>query len=522
MPRDFFHGRHAGLLVPLFSLPSREGWGIGEIGDLPRLGAWMAEAGFSFLQLLPINEMADGQNSPYSAMSAMAIDPIFISPAAVSDVATLGGEEMLPAAERAMLARARASKAIDYTSVRTVKLFAFRAAFEHFLEHEWKADTNRAVRMKAFIEQARWWLDDYALFRALHAKAEGRAWMEWDAPLRNREPAALETAREELATEILFHSYLQWMAANQWRQARDACGIGIFGDFPFMVSGDSADVWARQEDFRLDASVGAPPDAFSETGQDWGFPAYRWDRIASEGYEWLAARARRSAELFDGYRVDHLVGFFRTYARVKDGEAAFTPADEPDQIVQGAAVLKVLSAPGSRIIAEDLGVIPKFVRQTLSGLQIPGYKVMRWERDWDKEGKPFKDPLTYPACSVATSGTHDTETIAEWWDDAPIDEREALSKVDHDGPPDPQPKQPFNDTTRDAILQLLYRAGSDIVLLPIQDVFGWKDRINTPAVIADENWTWRLPWLVEDMVKEPIARDRAAYTRALAEKSGRC
>jgi len=521
MPRDFFHGRHAGLLVPLFSLPSSEGWGIGEIGDLPRLGAWMAEAGFSFLQLLPINEMAEGQNSPYSAMSAMAIDPIFISPAAVPDVGALGGEDLLPAAERAMLAAARASKAIDYTAVRTVKLFAFRAAFEHFLEHEWKADTNRAVRMRAFVEQAKWWLEDYALFRALHAKTEGRAWMEWDAPLRNREPAAVAAARKELATEILFHSYLQWMAANQWRQARDACGIGIFGDFPFMVSGDSADVWARQKDFRLDASVGAPPDAFSETGQDWGFPAYRWDRIAAAGYEWLTARARRSAELFDGYRVDHLVGFFRTYAREKNGEAAFMPADEADQIVQGEAVLKVLSAPGSRIIAEDLGVIPKFVRDTLLRLQIPGYKVMRWERDWDKEGKPFRDPLSYPACSVATSGTHDTETVAEWWDEAPVDEREALSKVDHDGPPDPQPEEPFNDTTRDAILQLLYRAGSDIVLLPIQDVFGWKERINTPAVIADENWTWRLPWLVEEMVKEPIARDRAAYTRKLAAKSGR-
>src|SRR5215203_3614312 len=145
MPRDFFHGRHAGLLVPLFSLPSRDSWGIGEIADLPRLGEWMQSAGFSFVQLLPINEMADGQNSPYSAMSAMAIDPIFISPAAVPDVGTLGGEELLPAAERALLEKARASPSIDYASVRTVKLYALRAAFEHFLEQEWKPDTNRAL-----------------------------------------------------------------------------------------------------------------------------------------------------------------------------------------------------------------------------------------------------------------------------------------------------------------------------------------------------------------------------------------
>jgi 4-alpha-glucanotransferase len=218
MPRDFFHGRHAGLLVPLFSLPSRESWGIGEIGDLPRLGAWMADAGFSFVQLLPLNEMAEGQNSPYSAMSAMAIDPIYISPGSVPDIAVLGGEGLLPAAERAMLESARASRSIDYTAVRTVKLFALRAGFDHFREYEWKPDTNRALRFKAFIEHARWWIDDYALYRALHARGEARAWQAWDAPLRDRDPAALAAARDELATEILFYSYLQWLAANQWRR----------------------------------------------------------------------------------------------------------------------------------------------------------------------------------------------------------------------------------------------------------------------------------------------------------------
>ncbi|MEO6238160.1 MAG: 4-alpha-glucanotransferase [Vicinamibacterales bacterium] len=521
MPRDFFHGRHAGLLVPLFSLPSRESWGIGEIGDLPRLAAWMTGAGFSFVQLLPINEMAEGQNSPYSAMSAMAVDPIFISPGAVPDIATLGGENVLPAAERELLRQARASPSIDYTAVRTVKLLALRAGFDRFREQEWQQDTNRALRFKAFIANARWWLADYALFRALHARTGGQSWQQWDAPLRGRDAGALADARQELATEILFHSYLQWLAANQWRQAREACRIGIFGDFPFMVSGDSADVWSRQSEFRLDASVGAPPDAFSETGQDWGFPAYRWNEIAAGGYEWLAARARRSAELFDGYRVDHLVGFFRTYVRSADGTASFVPPAPPDQRAQGEAVLSVLRAPGSRIIAEDLGVIPPFVRETLTRMAIPGYKVLRWEREWDVDGQPFRDPRKYPACSVATSGTHDTEPAAEWWDEAPAAERRAIVVVDRDGPPDPDPAAPFNDTTRDAILQLLYGSASDIVLLPIQDIFGWKERINTPALINDDNWTWRLRWLVDEMAKEPVAQERAAFVRALADRFGR-
>src|SRR5918993_1872802 len=463
MPRDFFHGRHAGLLVPLFSIPSRASWGIGEIGDLPRLGEWMTSAGFSFVQLLPINEMADGQNSPYSAMSAMAIDPIFISPSAVPDLVALGGEGVLNAEERAGLEAARKRPAVDYATVRAVKIRALRAAFERFRTAEWETGGPRARRLKLFLDRARWWLDDYTLFRALHAREDGRYWREWPEPLRDRRPAALTEARRELAGEILFHAYLQWVAADQWAEARDACGVGVFGDFPFMVSGDSADVWGRQQDFNLDASVGAPPDAFSETGQDWGFPAYRWKAIAAGGFRWLAARARRSAELYDGYRVDHLVGFFRTYVRQKNGEASFVPPDKPDQIVQGERVLDVLSATGARIIAEDLGVIPGFVR----------------------------------------------ETVAQWWDEAPITERRAVAAIVCLDPPGCDPEAPFNAAVRDSIVQILYASASDIVLLPIHDVFGWRDRVNTPAVIDAQNWTWRLPWPVEDLGQEAEGRDRA-------------
>lgn len=521
MPRDFFQGRHAGLLVPLFSIPSRESWGIGEIADLPRLGEWLTNAGFSFVQLLPINEMADGQNSPYSAMSAMAIDPIFIAPSQVADVQALGGEKILTGEERAALDAARASASVDYGTVRAIKIRVLRAAFDHFRVTDWDTNSRRAHRLKLFLDRARWWLDDYALFRALHAREDGRYWREWPEALRDRVPTALASARRELADEILFYSYLQWIAADQWTEARDACDVGVFGDFPFMVSGDSADVWSRQQDFRFDASVGAPPDAFSETGQDWGFPAYRWKTVAAGGFRWLAARARRSAELYDGYRVDHLVGFFRTYVREQSGEAAFVPPDQPEQALQGERVLDVLSATGARIIAEDLGVIPAFVRETLKRLEIPGYKVLRWERAWDADGRPFTDPADYPRISVATSGTHDTEPLAEWWDDAPIDERRAVASIVCMDPPGCDPEAPFDDRTRDAILQVLYAAASDIVLLPINDIFGWRDRINTPALVSDKNWTWRLPWPVEALSREPHAEERAAFTRTLARKYGR-
>jgi 4-alpha-glucanotransferase len=521
MPRDFFRGRHAGLLVPLFSVPSKESWGIGELPDLPRLGAWMAEAGCSFVQLLPLNEMAEGQNSPYSALSAMAIDPIFIAPSAVLEIQALGGEALLTDEERARLCRARAGSAIDYTAVRAIKHKAFRAAFDRFFERDWRPKTARAKRLQRFTERARWWLDDYAIFRALHAREGGRYWREWSAPLRDRDPAALAGAREDLETEILFHSYLQWLAADQWAEARDACDIGVFGDFPFMVSGDSADVWSRQQEFRFDASVGAPPDAFSETGQDWGFPAYRWHDVAAGGFQWLAARARRNAELYDAFRVDHLVGFFRTYVRERDGTASFVPPEQADQIVQGERVLEVLSAPGARLIAEDLGVFPPFVRETIERLHIPGYKVLRWEREWEIDGQPFKDPSSYPARSVATSGTHDTETMAQWWEEAPLDERRAVAALMGIEAPGWDPSHGFDATTRDAILRALFSSSSDIVLVPIHDIFGWRERVNTPAVIDDRNWTWRLPWPVDDLETESAARERAEFLSALTQQTQR-
>ena len=517
MPRE----RQAGLLVPLFSIASRESWGVGEIPDIVRIAGWMRGAGLSLLQVLPVNEMAEGQNSPYSALSAMAVDPIFIAPSAVPDVAALGGESMLEEEERAALTGARQSDRVEYATVRRIKTRVFRAAFERFLTDERAARTVRADRFERFLEREGWWVDEYALFRAIHAREHRRHWREWPAELRDRNREALARTRAELADDILLYQYLQWLAHEQWEDVRRTAGIGIYGDFPFMVSGDSADVWSRQQDFRMDASVGAPPDAFSETGQDWGFPAYRWREIAAGGYEWLAQRARRSAELYDGFRVDHLVGFFRTYVRESDGRAAFVPAEPPEQAAQGERLLELFKAPGSRVIAEDLGVIPDFVREILTRANVPGYKVLRWEREWEQEGQPFRDPRSYPACAVATTGTHDTETVAEWWDTAPADERKAMTALESVRQAGCDAQMPFGPQVRDAFLTVLFASGADILLLPIHDVFGWRDRINTPAVIDARNWTWRLPWPVEDLQTEPVAQERAAFLREQAEKSGR-
>ena len=516
MPNRFVSGRHAGVLVPLFSIPSTASWGIGEIGDISAFASWLASAGQDLVQFLPVNEMAAGQHSPYSAMSAMAIDPIYISVHALDDFQAAGGEGALSGEARDALTAARRAAAIDYERVRFVKREALRAAFARFVDDEWRHHTPRAAAFAAFVERERWWLDDYALYRALHARHEDRWWGDWADGLPHRDLEALGRARALNAREILFRQYLQWVAGEQWRAARAAAGgVGFFGDLPFMVSGDSADVWARQDEFDLDASVGTPPDAFAEDGQNWGLPVPRWEVADTSGFAWLRARARRMADLYDGYRVDHLVGFYRTFVRPNLGEPYFTPAAEAAQLALGERLLGLFAEPGARIIAEDLGTVPDFVRESLARLSVPGYKVFRWEREWHDEGQPFRDPAAYPAASVATTGTHDTEPLAVWWGEAPEDERRqagavpALAACGLDWG-----STPFTPEVRDAVLETLVAAGSDILLLPVQDIFGWPDRVNVPGTTGDDNWTWRMPWPVDQMGAQPEARERA---KTLAE-----
>ncbi|HWL41181.1 MAG TPA: 4-alpha-glucanotransferase [Gemmatimonadaceae bacterium] len=519
--------RRAGILVPLFSIPSSRSWGIGEIGDIEPAARWLEAAGQRVLQLLPINEMPPGEMSPYSALSAMAIDPQFITIADVEDFHAIGGEPGLGSGTQRELERLKMSPAIDYRGVRALKKGVLRRCFAHFLEREWASGTRRAADLKAYISGQAWWLEDYALYRALKAQHQERAWMDWPEPLRSRDAGALADAREALAGDILYRQYVQWLADDQWGTARERAGdVALFGDLPFMVSGDSADIWGRQDEFRLDASVGVPPDAFSETGQDWGLPVYRWDVLAERDYDWLRNRARRYADLYDGYRVDHLVGFYRTYFRPHGGgEPEFVPAEEAEQTRQGEAVLAVFREPGTEIIAEDLGVVPDFVRESLTRLVVPGYKVFRWERQWEVDDKPFKDPATYPPVSVAASGTHDTEPMAIWWESAPKNEKEAVLAIPSIRAhlSDEAAAAAVDSTTlshgvREAMLESLYASGSNLLILPVQDVFGWRDRINQPATVRDDNWTWRLPWPADRLTTQPAAM---AVARQLAEWSAR-
>jgi 4-alpha-glucanotransferase len=516
--------RHAGVNVPLFSLRSTRSWGIGETADIVPFAAWLDEAGFDGLMLLPLGTMPDGQNSPYSALSTLSIDPIYIAVEALQDFQRAGGLAAMSAEGREAVEAARASATVRHDLVRRAKREALGLSFGLFLREEWEQLTPRAASLAAYVARERWWLDDYALFLALAESYDFRGWRDWPEPIRDRAPRALDEVRRQLGREVLLHQYLQWVAETQWQDARAAArlhGVHVVGDLPFVAGAESPEVWARLEEFRLDVSAGVPPDAFSPTGQDWGLPTYRWDVIRETGYAWMRQRGRRMASLYDGLRVDHVIGLYRTYGRPAEGEPFFTPGEEPDQIAQGEAVLQALGESGLSLIAEDLGVVPDFLRPSLERLGIPGCKVMRWERDWHVPGAPFFDPTTYPARSAAMTGTHDTEPLCVWWLELPIDDREVLLALPDLASAGLSAEDPWTPALRDALISLALTSGASQVFLPIQDLFGWPERVNTPGTVTEWNWTWCLPWPVDAFPAQPEARERAGDLRRLMERTGR-
>lgn len=514
-------GRHAGVVLPAFSPRSATDWGVGELPDLGAVCAWLARAGQRSLHTLPLLERAAGERSPYSALSAFAVDPIHVAVDAVEDFANAGGRAALAPVDREAIARLRDDPSIDYDGVREVKRRALVRAFEQFVRTELAGRSARATTFDAFCAAEAAWLDDYVLYRALRETSGDVAWIAWDEALRRREPHALASARAAHERACRFHAYVQWIAYDQLlaaRRAARAVGVEIVGDLPFTAAIDSADVWARQDEFDVTASIGAPPDAFNADGQDWALPAFRWDLVRGGGYRWLRARLAHAERWLDGIRMDHVVGYFRTWVRSPGRAAGFDPADEAAQIALGGAALDVAreAAATTRVIVEDLGDIPPWVREAMAARGLPGYRVLRWEGDWPA----FRDPRNFPACSVATSGTHDTSALATWWtDELGDDGRRRLAEVPtFAGLRDAGPA--LTPGVHEALVDGIYASGSDTALLVVTDVFGGTERINTPATVGPHNWAYRMPMAVEEL-SGARARGVAEWLAGLAHRNRR-
>lgn len=470
---------HHGTLAPLFLLRSETSLGIGDFFDLILLGKWAKSVGMEILQLLPLNDMG-GETSPYSSLSAFALDPIYIHLPKTNGF-SLQDPDILALKELEKEPR------VNYSAVRKRKMsFLFR----HF-EGEEKQRSSP-------------WMTEYATFMATKEANNGLPFWDWDRAL-------LPDPKR-----IAFYIYLQQIAFSQLEEVKrllEQSGIFLKGDLPILVNRDSHDVFAHPELFDQELVAGAPPDQFSKEGQNWGFPIYNWARMKEQNYSWWRERIHTATPLYDLYRIDHIVGFFRIFAipkgkTAKEGE--FLPEDPAHWLREGREHLSVLLESSPMLpIGEDLGIVPDEVRGTLYQLGIAGTKVVRWERTWQGDRR-FISPSHYPPLSMTTVGTHDSETLTEWWTNAPEESKlYAECRELHWESTLSMENRLFmlRESHKSASLLHINPLGEYLALFP---ELNWKDeseaRINVPGTLSDRNWTTRMVPTLEQLLSHQSLR----------------
>jgi 4-alpha-glucanotransferase len=472
--------RQSGVLLHLSSL--RGAHGIGDLGaEARRFVDFLAAAKQRYWQMLPIHPLGAGY-SPYSALSTFAGSPLFLALEALVEDGLLEASEL-----GAPLAQAR----VDYRRAEQRRLPLLRAAFARFR----RRPRRYAESLQAFRTEARFWLDDYALFMALRDAHRQRSWLEWPAPLRARERAALRHARQQLAEPVAYYEFEQWLFARQWHALRAHAatrGLRLIGDIPIFVSHDSADVWAHQQSFQLDRAgrprfvSGVPPDYFSSEGQRWGTPLYDWRRLEREGYRFWIERLRSLSARFDLVRLDHFIGFVRAWHIPSTAPSAklgrFRPGPGRELF---AAVERALG--GLPFIAEDLGALTPAVEALRDALQLPGMRVLQFAFGSDAHN-PFL-PHNYARNTVAYSGTHDNDTLLGFLrNSSTTAERSALRGYLG------MHASASEDALCDALLALLFSSQAQLCIVPMQDLLKLDSeaRMNLPGQ-AEGNWTFRLP-----------------------------
>ncbi len=555
----------AGVLTPLFALRGEDDLGIGDVASLREFIDWIAQAGFKLVQLLPINEIG-GDNSPYNAISAMAIEPttLHLAPNSPQDL-TRGDFDTLVA--HVDLASLRPG-GVKYRNVKKLKRRLLEKAFANFSAH---ASDERQLEFRAFREAEAAWLRDYAFFRVLmEENDDSAAWSRWPAQHQSIERARnwLRDLSQERQRSLMdrqeFFCYVQWIAHQQWRAVKlyaEERGVALMGDIPFGVSYHSADVFARPDEFVLDWFGGAPPephfkdDAFTQKwGQNWGIPLYRWDRMRANSFAWWRERVHAARCIFHLFRIDHILGFYRIYAfpwRPRKNKQ-FLPLDQHQMLEQtggraphfvprndetpenceankrdGEEYLRAVleEAGATRVIGEDLGVVPYYVRPGLQSLGIAGFKIPQWE---------VRDGLITPGdkyerLSVATYATHDHKPIRALWEEAietpmPTSEQSRfdLAKMAVFAGADPNlDKFDFENDFYPAIMEALFKSESWIAVVMITDLLARKYRFNVPGTKANLNWTRRMQRSIAQLRSSRKEQKRMRLIHDLLVKTGR-
>jgi 4-alpha-glucanotransferase len=504
-------GRISGILQPVFSLRSAHDIGVGDFEAFDALFGWMRQASQKLVMVLPLLPTTPGDPSPYSTRSAFGLNPLFIHLGWLPEGVRFSEEE------QRQIDEARASPTVRYDLVFPVKTAALERAFDIFQD---VGASARARDFDGWCHAQREWLDGYALYSALSEHFDRKPWWEWPAPLANRDPKALEAATQEHARRVRYHQWLQWVADQQWQRVRASAkshGILLCGDEPFIIAQDSADCWCFPKYLRRDARLGVPPDDFSVDGQDWGLPWFDFEALAKDGDGWLRRRAKAAAATYDVRRIDHAIGYFRQYIRDEASpRGRFVPSDEAQQRALGEKNFKLLSE-GAGIVAEDLGVIPRFAKDVLASLGLPGYQVMRWAR----EDGIYRDPRHYPEVSLVTTGTHDTETMRAWWETTPDWERETVCRTWPELGAFQPPKKEWSFEVHEALVRAAMNAQSSLCIFPWQDVFGEAERTNTPGTMGPHNWAYRMRPEVQALAKDEALQRTAQWLTRLAHEGRR-
>ncbi|MBX9794689.1 MAG: 4-alpha-glucanotransferase [Burkholderiaceae bacterium] len=506
--------RASGVLLHVTSLPGPHG--SGDFGPAAHhFIDWLHDAGQRLWQVLPLTPIGPG-DSPYQSVSAFAGSPLLVALEPLVE----GGWLSAPA-----LAEAVAAAGFDATRVDYAKVVPWRDARLREAAAGFAARASIADR-RAFSDWCRaqaHWLDDYALFMALEQSQSAvdgwRAWWDWDPPLARRDPDALAAASAGQADELFIWRFIQWCFDTQWQAVRVHArqrGVALMGDLPIFIAHHSADCWARPDLYGLDAAfqptvvAGVPPDFFSATGQRWGNPLYRWDRMADEGYAWWIARVRRALDHADVFRIDHFRGFAACWEIPADCPTAIDGHWVPgpgrplfDAIEQALGALPV--------VAEDLGVITPDVEALRDGLGLPGMRILHFAFGDDADNAYL--PHRYVPNTVVYTGTHDNDTTRGWWQGIGAAERDYaalyLGLEDRDA-------AECDARVAWAAIRAASASVANLAVFPMQDVLNLDTthRMNTPGT-AVGNWTWRFDWAM-------VGAQPGPRLRRLSAAFGRC
>ena len=488
--------RESGILMHITSLPGA--YGVGTMGkEAFEFVDFLKKAGQKNWQILPLTPTGYG-DSPYQSCSAYAGNPYLI------DLDTLVAQGLLRQEELDGICWCAAEDKVDFGLLYNNRENVLRLAYGRFPGGE---------EFDNFCRENSAWLADFALFMALKRKFSGKPWYDWEQELKFREPNALWDIRHALAEDIRFYSFVQYQFSKQWnalRQYAHEAGIKIIGDVPIYVPYDSVEVWKDPQLFQLNAELaptavaGCPPDAFSEDGQLWGNPLYRWDEMERTGFHWWVERLGAAGKLYDTVRLDHFRGFEAYWAvpygdtTAKNGRWVKGPAMKFIRTIQE-------KLPELALIAEDLGFLTQEVLDLRDDSGLPGMKVLQFAFD-SREPSEYL-PHTYPANSVCYTGTHDNMTTRQWFDTA---EEKAVEYA----------TEYMALTEKEGnvwgVIRTAFASVSDTCIVPMQDYLnlGGEARMNFPGTQTSANWTWRAKsGAMDDALAEKIYKMTVLYGR---------